>query len=190
MLLGLLVAAQFVAGLRESIWPIHHRATPHVVKPPPPPPLNAVLIMNGGFEANVDGWQPDCSACGNVLVRDTAVHKFGVSSMKVVTSSYFQGARVLDIPAVGRTRYAFSAWVFQRSGKTAAIVLRCGLSTPPTFQQERTFGVASGVWRHLSFTFVTAAGVTSINAAEVLNAQETPLTFWVDGVRLHRLPPR
>ena len=179
-LLAALLTAQLIAGV-IGILRAHGPVTAPVDRP-------VTLANSGGFEAGLRGWHDTCGGCGEpVLSPDRSRHKFGRASLKVVASAPGQAADFWNVPVHKNTAYTFSAWVYQRTGSAVTIRLRCGESTGFDYQHLQDFAVPSGRWTRLALTFTTSSGVVWLAPNEIMNEQNGPLTYWVDGVRLDRV---
>ena len=148
------------------------------------------LVTNGGFESNVTGWTGGTAGGGQS--RDTAEHKFGQASMKVVHYAWGGGSGSTagtpdQIPVTAGTTYTASAWVKLAAGSTVNFLIEWTNASGGTFTTSTTSVSGNGSWQRVFVSAAAPAGAVSADL-QFNDAGLNALTYSIDGVQLEASP--
>jgi hypothetical protein len=157
--------------------------------PPPPPPDDPNLVVNGGFETDLAGWNTSGSAAGVTLRRETAGHGSSWAAAPTNTAASAGTCSLNDAPNVVSTTtaapYTATLWVrAETPGQTLRLRL-CEYSAGALAgSQTMTVGLTTS-WQHATVTYVPpAAGSSTLDLNAYVSGAPPGMCFVADDVAI------
>lgn len=131
------------------------------------------LIANPTFEVNADGWNT-LAGLGSIARDSTHAHS-GTYSLKIVTTTLFDGARYNPVTVVTGATYSYSCWVY------AEVAFLFGVNLTDNIDQglnSPTYPIPADAWTFVSFTATVDTHTARQFSAVYL--ESPPIAFWID----------